>query len=152
MDMGEAKRRKLLQAIGAEASGGTDTAVYTAAKYDQDAVTRMLAAAMAGNPEAEPRMKAIFDFFIQTRAMHPVCMSCDAEVPIEPPPDLATLAILEPGCGQTPTSGVIIMAICRACDARQTTLAAFEAAVLKATRRGLMSDARLVHLSPSGHA
>ena len=149
--MGEAKRRKLLSAIGAEASGGTDTAVYTAAKYDQDGVTRMFVAAMTGNPEAEPRMKAILDFIVQTRTMHPICMSCDAEVPIEPPPDLATLALLEPGFGQTPASGVIIMAICRACDARQDTLTAFEAAVLKAVRRGFMSDARLVHPSPPGH-
>jgi hypothetical protein len=42
--------------------------------------------------------------------------------------------------------------ICRACDARQDTIAAFEAAILKAVRRGFMSDARLVHLSPPGNA
>jgi hypothetical protein len=38
--------------IGAEASGDTDIAVYTVAGYDQDAVTRMLAAAMTGDLRA----------------------------------------------------------------------------------------------------
>ena len=150
--MGEAKRKKLIAAIGAEAFGETEIGVYTVARYDQQALTRMFVAGMTGNPEAAPRMRAILDFVAQTRTMHPICMSCDAEVPIEPPPDMASLAVIEPGFGHTPKSGLIIMAICRACDARQDTPAIFEADVLKAVRRGFMSDARLVHLSAPGDA
>jgi hypothetical protein len=63
----------------------------------------MLAAGMMGNPEAVLRM------------------SCHAEVPIEPS-DMPALALIEPVFGQTPSSGVIIMAICKACAAKQITL------------------------------
>ena len=46
--MGEAKRRNLSTTFYAEASGGTETAVYTAARNDRDSLSRMLLAAMAG--------------------------------------------------------------------------------------------------------
>lgn len=156
--MGEAKQRKLLRAFGKEVSDGNGRGLYTVSRYDLPDPISLLMATLEDGPSglmAQAVMLAV------TRASAapkpPMCMSCDNDVPMIPPPP--SVAIIQPGLLEdtgllenTPRGGIIVMFICEACHAKQQTPAEFQQAALKAMRDGLMPDAKVINVSAPGHA